>query len=187
MRSALPARFRNFCLRTLVPRWHKTPNAKLNYTQRQWLLGEGSLTQKLVAACHGEFALRIVKQGLAVPRPDEAKALGLAQRQRALIREIVMSGHGQDWVFARSILPLSTLTGRLRQLKTLDNRPLGALLFKDPSMQRSAIEITHLEAHNFSYHCQQSCWSRRSVFKLDCKPLLVCETFLPDFKPFHDN
>lgn len=182
----MPARFRNYCLRTLAPRWHKPLHAKLSPTQRRWLLGEGSLTQKLVAACEGDFALRILRQGLATPRADEAKALGLAQRQRALIREIVMSGHGQDWVFARSVLPLSTLTGRLRQLKTLDNRPLGALLFKDPSMQRSPIEISCLEAHNFSYPCGQNCWSRRSVFRLDSKPLLVCETFLPDFKPLHD-
>lgn len=102
-----------------------------------------------------------------------------------MIREIVMSGNQQDWVFARSVLPLSTLTGRLRQLRTLDNRPLGALLFREPSMQRSAIEISRLEPHNFNYPSEQRCWARRSVFKLDNKPLLVAEVFLPTFGEFY--
>lgn len=172
-------------MRTHAPRWHKQAHADLTQNQRQWLLGEGSLTKKLQEACEGEFALRILKQGLATPRLDEAKALGLPQRQQALIREIVMSGHGQDWVFARSVLPLSTLTGRLRQLKTLDNRPLGALLFNDPSMERSAIEITQLEEGSFRYPSQETCWARRSVFYLDQKPLLVAEVFLPEFAHFY--
>ncbi|MBB6520307.1 chorismate--pyruvate lyase family protein [Pseudoteredinibacter isoporae] len=172
-------------MRTHVPRWHKQAHAELTQNQRQWLLGEGSLTKKLQDACQGEFSLRILRQGLATPRVDEAKALGLPQRQQALIREIVMSGHGQDWVFARSILPLSTLTGRLRQLKTLDNRPLGALLFKDPSMKRSPIEISQLVSDNFRYPCEESCWARRSVFYLDQKPLLVAEVFLPGFAHFY--
>ncbi|GAA6151285.1 chorismate--pyruvate lyase family protein [Pseudoteredinibacter isoporae] len=172
-------------MRTHAPRWHKHAHAELTQIQRQWLLGEGSLTRKLQDACEGEFSLRILRQGLATPRADEAKALGLPLRQQALIREIVMSGHGQDWVFARSVLPLSTLTGRLRQLKTLDNRPLGALLFKDPSMKRSAIEICPLAAEHFRYPCEERCWARRSVFYLDQKPLLVAEVFLPEFAHFY--
>lgn len=174
-------------MRTHAPRWHKQASPDLSQQQKQWLLGTGSLTQKLLEASQGDFSLRILRQGLATPRVDEAKALKLPARQQALIREIVMSGAGQDWVFARSVLPLSTLTGRLRQLKTLDNRPLGALLFKDPTMQRSAIEISRLEPHNFSYPSSAACWSRRSVFRLDQKPLLVAEVFLPSFEHFYQG
>lgn len=167
--------------------WQQHHFGRLSPCQCQWLLAEGSLTRKLVAASGGQFELKILSQGLARVRPDEAKALKLGQRQLALVREIVMSGGAQPWVFARSVVPLSSLSGRLRQLKNLDNRPLGAMLFKDPSMQRSPIEIQRLAPAHINYPLDKPCWARRSIFHLAQKPLLVCEVFLPTFAPFHSG
>lgn len=165
--------------------WQQHPLGRLNQSQRYWLLGEGSLTRKLVDASDGAFSLQVLKQGLARPRLDEAKALGIKDRQLALVREIVMSGKGQAWVFARSVFPLTSLDGRLRHLKTLDNRPLGALLFNDPSMKRSPIEISLMGPASVNFPIQEACWARRSLFHLSDKPLLVSEVFLPTFDPMH--
>ena len=105
-----------------------------------------------------------------------------------MVREVVLYGNAQPWVFARSILPLSTLTGRLRKLRQLSNQPLGELLFKDPSMCREPVQYARFDAGNnllpqSTVSMDQVSWGRRSVFRLDNKPLLVAEVFLPDFNP----
>jgi chorismate--pyruvate lyase len=123
-----------------------------------------------------------------VPSLSERHILGLADRQQALVREVLLRGAGQPWVFARSVIPLTTLSGRLRKLRQLDNQPLGALLFNDPTMTREAVEVACVNADNNQLPCrslgdESPVWGRRSVFRLDKKPLLVAEFFLPSFKP----
>ncbi len=157
---------------------------------RPWLSDTGSLTQRLIDACNGELTVQVLRQNLGVPRLSERRALGLPQRRQALIREVILLGGGIPWVYARSIIPLSTLTGRLRRLRQLDNRPLGALLFSEPSMCREPVEIacyTSAQMPTALVAKQSTMWGRRSVFRLHNKPLLVSEIFLPDFKPYNQS
>jgi chorismate lyase len=157
---------------------------------RGWLLDRGSLTQRLIDASNDAFRVEVLNQRMALPLLSEARALGLPTHQRALVREVVLYGCDEPWVYARSIIPVKTLTGRLRSLRKLDNRPLGALLFNDRSMQRGDIEIacmntaTHLQP-SLPKNIEGTVWGRRSVFTLDQKPLLVSEMFLPGFKPYN--
>ena len=109
-----------------------------------------------------------------------------------MIREVVLLANSTPWVYARSIIPLTTLTGRLRKLRHLDNQPLGALLFRDPTMIRETVEVACLTKVNAKLpttlgELQKSLWGRRSVFRLDAKPLLVSEVFLPDFNPYNQT
>lgn len=140
-----------------------------------WLTDSGSLTQRLVKLSAGDFKVEVVTQGWFQPTRSEACALGMRSRQRALIREVKLQGKSSDWVYARSIIPATTLTGRQRQLRMLGNRSLGSLLFSDPSMRRGPLQISHLKLNDGS-----TVWARRSVFFLSNKPLLVCEVFLPE-------
>jgi len=150
------------------------PSIRLPRRYRNWLLDEGSLTQRLIEASNNNFHVEIAFQGWGKPSLSEARALKIHPRQQALIREVRLCGHGQPWVYARSIIPASTLSGPQRILKSLGDRPLGALLFKDPTMKRGAIETTLLPLTN----AQGRAWARRSVFQLRGKPLLVTEVFL---------
>lgn len=106
----------------------------------------------------------------------------------SLIREVILCGQGKPWVFARSILPLTSLTGSLRHLRQQDTRPLGAFLFSQPQLVRSTIEVAQISpdhAYAPARLCgEQSLWGRRSLFYLKAKPLLVSEVFLPDFVPY---
>lgn len=159
---------------------------------RGWLSDTGSLTQRLIDASGGEFNVQIIKQGFELPRLSEMRALALSPRRLALIREVILYGRGQPWVYARSIIPLSTLTGRLRKLRQLDNSPLGALLFNDVSMSREPVEVACISSNNARLPTALSeiappLWGRRSVFRLDKKPLLVNEIFLPAFKPYNQT
>lgn len=150
-----------------------------------WLFDRGSLTQRLIEFSQQRFSVTVLRQSTACPRPSEARALLLPARRKAMVREVLLHGRGEPWVFARSILPLSTLSGRLRALRRLDNRPLGALLFNDPGMRRGAIEVARiLPRHQLlppPLQRQLPVWGRRSVFYLDDKPLLVNEIFLDTF------
>ncbi|NVK41244.1 MAG: chorismate lyase [Oceanospirillaceae bacterium] len=141
---------------------------------RSWLLDNGSLTQRLVSASRGRFHVEVLRQGFYRPSRSEALALGLPPRRLALIREVQLCGNGQPWVYARSVFPVSTLSGAERRLADIGNRPLGSVLFRDPSMQRDPLQIGELQLADGT-----RLWARRSVFHLSGKPLLVCEVFLP--------
>lgn len=142
---------------------------------RPWLQDPGSLTQRLTRAANGEFAVRVLSQRWACPSADEARALGIQTRQVALIREVELLGRDNaPWVYARSVLPATTLTGRERRLRLIGSRSLGSLMFRDASLSRSPLVSARLQDDD-----GQTYWARRSVFRLHNKPLLVCEVFLP--------
>lgn len=159
---------------------------------RDWLLDTGSLTQRLIDASENRLTVQILNQRIDIPRFTEQRALKLPPRRLTMIREVVLLANSTPWVYARSIIPLTTLTGRLRKLRHLDNQPLGALLFRDPTMIRETVEVACLTKVNAKLpttlgELQKSLWGRRSVFRLDAKPLLVSEVFLPDFKPYNQT
>lgn len=147
---------------------------------QRWLTDRASLTQHLLNASDGKFRVEVVRQGWARPTRSEALTLGIPLRQLALIREVHLLGNDQVWVYARSIIPASTMTGRERQLSHVGNRSLGSILFSDPTMHRGPLQISRLRLSN-----QQTVWARRSKFFLSGKPLLVCEVFLPALEKVH--
>lgn len=150
-----------------------------------WLVDPGSLTARLVAKSKGRFQVAVMRQVIGRPSLDECQALGIRANSLALIREVVLMGNNQPWVFARSLLPLSSLTGELRHLRKQANRPLGAFLFSQPHLLRSPIAIARISGDHAYVPAELAgsdiLWGRRSVFYLRAKPLLVSEVFLPDF------
>lgn len=166
---------------------HIFRNNELDRQTKLWILDTGSLTTRLVAHCKHHFRVEVQQQGWQKPHAHEAKALGLSFDQLALIRETLLICDGVPWVFARSVMPISSLDGKLRHLIKLNNQSLGALLFKDPHLSRHHFELAHSPAKAFCLPDTISCpehekiWGRRSVFHLYQQPLLVAEVFLPEF------
>ncbi|MDG1694171.1 MAG: chorismate lyase [Porticoccaceae bacterium] len=157
---------------------------------RDWLSDSGSLTERLLDLSRGDLKVRVLRQNLEVPRFSERQLLDLSDRRRAMVREVILYGSGKPWVFARSILPLPTLTGRLKKLRQLSDQPLGELLFNDPTMRREPVQYACFDSGNktlpsSALSAGKENWGRRSVFKLDNKPLLVAEVFLTDFNPYN--
>lgn len=139
---------------------------------RQWLLAQGSLTKQLTAQAHGQFRVQPFYQAFARPSLDEARFLGVPAYQRAWIREVQLYGCDPTaWVRARSVIPISTLTGRGRRLRHLGSRSLGSLLFarQHPPCTR---QVARLPLG----------WARRSRYVWHGQPLLVQECFLPSFE-----
>lgn len=152
-----------------------------------WLFDPASLTARLLVASDGNFRVRLMNQSWGTPLWNEAKRLGMRERQVALIREVFLYCNDEPWVFARTVIPRTTLTGRENYLANLGTKPLGAVLFADPNMHRDQFEVTCLRDGDLLYaHTNQltddkpeQIWGRRSAFYLSKKPLLVNEIFLP--------
>ena len=152
-----------------------------------WLFDPASLTARLINACEGQFSVRVISQSWGTPLWNESKRLGMCERQSALIREVFLYCDDQPWVFARTVIPRTTLSGKEKYLANLGSKPLGAVLFADPNMHRDQFEVTSLREGDLLYaHANQlasskpaEIWGRRSAFYLSDKPLLVNEIFLP--------
>ncbi|MCF7981791.1 MAG: chorismate lyase [Pseudomonadales bacterium] len=166
--------------------FRRAPCVNIDSLWRSWLLDRGSLTERLLAVTQGDFFVRVLHQRWQRPQLSEAKRLGLKPRQVALIREVQLMCHNEAWVYARSVFPLNTLSGRLGYLKKLDNRSLGSLLFKDPHLSRTWFEIASIDGSLITSLGQQAptenLWGRRSLFYIKEKPILVAEIFLPALK-----
>lgn len=154
-----------------------------------WLLDPASLTLRLQQLCPGRFRVRVLSQGWGAPCTDEARLLGMRQGRRAIIRQVQLLCDGQPWIYARTVIPVTSLRGRLRRLARLGTRPLGGMLFADRGMRRGTVELARIRSGQAMYaaatsHMQQrpaEIWGRRSVFRIAARPLLVSEIFLPDF------
>jgi len=113
--------------------------------------------------------------------------LGLRPEAYAFVREVHLMCDDEPWVFARTVIPATTLKGGRRRLANLGKRPLGAVLFADRSMRRSLVEIARLSSGQPLFaravaplnRAPSAIWGRRSMFRLSGQPLLVSEIFLP--------
>lgn len=171
------------------PSWQ--PLSRIGQGQRpslamqEWLRDSSSLTARLIARSNGHFGVQLVRQMIGRPRLNECQALAMKRPALALIREVILCGNDEPWVFARSILPLASLTGQLRHLRKQGTRPLGAFLFSQPELTRSAIAVAPISRdHGYvpaNLMDNKQLWGRRSLFYLQEKPLLVSEVFLPAF------
>jgi len=150
---------------------------------RPWLHDRGSLTKRLQQRSGGHFCVQVLAQRWEKPRLSEAAALGVSWQRRSLIREVLLCGAGQPWVYARSVIPLSVLHGELGYLRRLGSRPLGALLFGNPAIRREPISVRRwrpeaLPAVVAAAVCTPL-WGRQSVFRHRDGGILVAEVFLP--------
>lgn len=154
-----------------------------------WLLDSASLTLRLQRLCPGRFRVRVLSQQWGLAAPDEAQRLGMRGRGLAVIRQVQLLCDDRPWVYARTVIPATSLRGRLRRLAHLGSRPLGGMLFSDPGMHRGAVELACIGKHEHLYTSAtrtlrkrpKNVWGRRAVFRLSSHPLLVSEVFLPDF------
>lgn len=181
------------------PRWISCTGPGIGYCRHDlppeiadWLLDSGSLTTRLQAQCracseNGRFRVEVLSQAWGRPQRHEAQQLDMRRGAVALIREVRLLCDGRPWVFARTVIPRSSLQGSNRILAHLGNRPLGGFLFAQRSLQRGPMQVTRISAEYWdeakggdSTGSGTSVWGRRSTFFLRGHPLLVAEFFLPE-------
>jgi chorismate--pyruvate lyase len=152
-----------------------------------WLRDQGSLTQRVLQACSGRFRVHLLHQGWGVPLASERRLLGMGRTRTSMLREVELRCDDAPWVFARTVIPARSLRGRARRLAHLGERPLGAVLFADPTTRRGRVEFARLRPGQPLFEAAvinlqrppAELWGRRTVFYYAGKPLLVNEIFLP--------
>jgi len=127
-----------------------------------WIRDDQSLTQKLKKK-YQDFRVEVHKQEELEIYNHEINLLG--NEENFIVREVSLYGDNQPVVFARSVIPKNSKTDSIIKI---GNKPLGEILFTDPSILREPIEITF---HN-------NIWGRRSVFVMNNSRILVSEFFL---------
>ncbi len=146
----------------------------LSATKRGWLLERGSLTASLKNRFHNDLRVDVLHQDWQIPTAEEQTYLAIANHQPSFIREVFLVCENIPVVFARTVIPATSLTEENRQLLHLGNQPLGELIFSQSDLLRSTIDIVKTVDAS-----QQSVWGRRSLFLFNKKPLAVYEFFLP--------
>ncbi|MBN3852361.1 chorismate lyase [Paraburkholderia sp. Ac-20340] len=167
--------------------WRAAPLAAFSADQKDWLTRGGSLTAHLRAL--GAVEVRVTREAVAMPWSDECAALGLAPRERAWVREIVLAVDGVPYVAAHSATPLVASHGVWQAMRRLRTRPLAELLYTDSGVARSALVSRCVSArhplHALAARETEAAFvphvfvARRSVFERHGEPLLVTECMLP--------
>lgn len=148
--------------------------------QHDWLLDQGSLTRRLTALSADQFQVQVVQEGWQSLRPDESTALGLPESSRGWVREVLLCGQHEPWVFARSVAGEQALKHSGLDLQRLGERPLGELLFCSPGFQRGPLELCFYPQDWLPLAQRHSgLWARRSCFQQAALGILVAEVFLP--------
>ena len=153
---------------------------------KDWLLDRESLTKRLVATCE-HFRVQVLGQQVTRCQLHEANE-DIAVGEPVIAREVLLFCDELPHVFARSLLPLTSLTGQQAALAKLGNESLGQVIFNHAGLKRKCIEIASFDAQQnfsallreFQLNAEQPLWGRRSVFMIDQKPLMVAEVFLPN-------
>lgn len=167
-------------------RWyqrHQLLNQSIRPSLLSWLFDASSLTARLISLCGKDFSVQVVSQRWQKLSAEEASAMSLNNVRSALVRQVLLCCGDKPLVYARTVIPATTIKGAQRRYANMGNRPLGAMLFADRTMRREDVHVAILrdshEANQFIKD-DEPVWGRRSVFRVAGKPLLVSEYFLPE-------
>lgn len=152
-----------------------------------WLGDNGSLTRSVIASCRGRFKVNVVSQQQGSALPSEAALLCAGPAQATLVREVYLYCGRHPWVFARTLLPMRSLRGPVHALTQLGRRPLGEVLFSNPTTRRLRVEVARITPRHRLFgrataHLRKqpdAIWGRRTLFEYGGENILVNELFLP--------
>jgi len=175
----------------LEPHWQEWSRHRFSGAPagvQAWLRDQGSLTRRVMQACgERDFRVRLLHQGWLRPLYSEGRVLRLRRGGATLVREVELLCDTCPWVFARTVIPATSLKGSARRLARLGEKPLGAVLFSDRKVRRGITQFARLQPRHPLYaaasvHVEtkpKELWGRRTLFYLSGRPILVNEIFLP--------
>ncbi|HEX7685199.1 MAG TPA: chorismate lyase [Trinickia sp.] len=166
--------------------WRAVQRPVSTFDEKDWLTRGGSLTAHLRVL--GDVCVRVTREAVDRPWPDECAALRVAPRTRVWVREVVLEVNGVPFVVAHSIAPLAASRGVWQAMRRLSTRPLAELLYADSTVSRSVLVSTRLAwrhplaaqaRRQIAGRTPRALLARRSVFVRHGAPLMVTECMLP--------
>lgn len=152
-----------------VTHWHLIHDVSLTATQQSWLGECQSMTARFERHC-GKVTIVPPREGFIGVDSLGEELTQLPDCERFWLREVLLCGDNVPWLFGRTLIPETSLTGEEVSLLTLGTVPLGRYLFKAAELTRDFIQVGE----------QGELWARRSRLRLSGKPLLLTELFLSE-------
>ena len=157
-------------------RWyrrHQLFNRSIAPVLSSWLFDSSSLTARLIDRCGDRFSVRVLSQRWQPINQEEADAMSVTDVHSALVREVLLCCGDTPLVYARTVIPQSTIQGALRRYASMGNRPLGAMLCSDRTMIREPVQVAILPEESIAQqyvgpanHGVDEGGGRRSVFRV---------------------
>ena len=144
---------------------HKLTNAEI----KSWLLEQGPITKRIKSIA--EFRLELIQDELSDATDDEILFLKI-DSEEIRIREVILYGNENPIVFARTIIPNTTIEKGLKELGKIGNKPLGDILFeKDIFFKEDIVFATFKDEESLF-------WGRKIKYTVKDQPFSVMEVFL---------
>ncbi|SET21091.1 chorismate--pyruvate lyase family protein [Thalassotalea agarivorans] len=178
---------------TMPEKWQLPEQFSLSAKLLDWLSDSGSLTSRL-KSLSDQFEVVVLGQQIQ-PCSEHEATEDIKADEQILVREVLLKCDDKPVVFARSLIPMSSLTGDQKALANVGNQSLGQLLFNDPALERTAFTVAEFSqsgpiislCEHLGLQVSYPLYGRRSIFKLAGKPLSVAEIFLPDSFPYQQE
>lgn len=142
------------------------PRPCLSSAAWEWLSYKPSLTQKLREFTANQITFKLCYE-----------AWGETNNQTAWIRKIQWLLKNVCWIEADLIIPETSINSETECLLSTKERPIGELLFQEPSLTRTDFEFFQPADFNKKFPV----WIRQSTFYFKQQPLTLQETFFPAF------
>lgn len=154
-----------------ISSWDVFNNIKLQVSDeaKSWLLEKGPITKRIKSV--KKFRLELIQDKVAnVEKVD--KTFINSKSRKIRVREVVLFGNTKPMVFARTIIPNTTIEKGFAELGTLGESPLGDILFKKD------IFIKENVAYASFSHEKKIFWGRKTKYTVKDLPFSVMEVFL---------
>jgi chorismate--pyruvate lyase len=148
-----------------------------------WVTEQGSLSRRLSEAGEGISVELINNQWIPLEGLTEEEKLLLADgdclQREVVLRGKVATGHEQDWLIGRTLIPQSSMEAQPFNLASQGEVPLGLTLFSADDVERDALQVgwAYIQGEDIE---DRTLIARRSRIWVNRKPVLVAELFLPD-------
>ena len=144
---------------------HELTNTEI----KSWLLEQGPITKRIKSIA--EFRLELIQDELSDATDDEILFLKI-DSEEIRIREVILYGNENPIVFARTIIPNTTIEKGLQELGKIGNKPLGDILFEKDIFSKEDIVFATFKDEESLF------WGRKIKYTVKDQPFSVMEVFL---------
>jgi len=144
---------------------HELTNTEI----KSWLLEQGPITKRIKSIA--EFRLELIQDELSDATDDEILFLKI-DSEEIRIREVILYGNENPMVFARTIIPNTTIEKGLKELGKIGNKPLGDILFEKDIFSKEDIVFATFKDEESLF------WGRKIKYTVKDQPFSVMEVFL---------
>jgi chorismate--pyruvate lyase len=144
--------------------------SKVNTSILSWLLESGPITNRIKLS--QEFELELLNDEIDEISKEEELFLNSVSKTFR-VRRVILLGNKTPVVYAKSVIPTSTIENGLSSLGKIGNAPLGDILFT-PGV------FTKLDMVCASFLSKEKnvYWGRKIKYSVNSEPISVMEVFL---------